>query len=102
MLFDDAISIRKPEPDSQFRLRPCMKCKGDNAAYVEYKRGSQELWRVQCFDCGHTVDRQAVLRHEAQEHWNKEVAYELYKNTASITAGPVGDAGKGKLQLGVV
>lgn len=43
MVLTDAIAVIKPEP-----------------------------WRVQCFDCGHTVDKQAIFRHNAQRHWNEE------------------------------
>ena len=71
MVLTDAIAVIKPEPDSHFLL-PCPECKSDNVAYVGYMLGIQEPWRVQCFDCGHTVDRQAAFRHEAQGHWNRQ------------------------------
>ena len=71
MVFGNVISIRKAEPDSQYRLRNCPKCKSDNVAYVEYKSGNQEPWRVDCFDCGHTVDGKAANRHDAQVLWNE-------------------------------
>lgn len=51
MLLGNVVSIKKPEPDSHFRLRNCPVCNGDNVAYVEYKKGTQEPWRVDCFDC---------------------------------------------------
>lgn len=70
---DDEILIVKPEPDSQFRLRPC-RCGSDNVAFAQYKMGRQEPWRVRCFDCGFTVDREKVFRHEAQVEWNREVS----------------------------
>lgn len=69
---DDVIQIVKPEPDSHFLLLNCPECHGDNVAYVQYKQDVQEPWRVRCFDCGHTVDKQAIFRHEAQGHWNRE------------------------------
>ena len=69
---DDVIRIIVPEPDSHFRLRACPECNGDNVAYVQYTLGNLEPWRVRCFDCGHTVDRRAAGRHEAQGHWNRE------------------------------
>ena len=69
---DDVIQIVKPEPDSHFLLLNCPECHGDNVAYVQYKQGVQEPWRVRCFDCGHTVDKQAIFRHEAQGHWNRD------------------------------
>lgn len=61
-----------PAPDSQYRLRPCKVCKGDNVAYVEYVHQEGERWRVVCFDCGHTVDVGAKVRHDAQLAWNQE------------------------------
>ena len=36
MNIDDAFEIKKADPDSQYRLLPCKKCKGDNVAYVHY------------------------------------------------------------------
>ena len=69
---DDVIEIKKPAPDSHYRLIPC-RCKSDNVAYVKYKKGCDELWRVQCFDCGHTVDKGNRARHDAQQNWNEVV-----------------------------
>lgn len=71
MVFGNVISIRKAEPDSQFRLINCPVCGSDNVAYVEYKSGNQEPWRVDCFECGHSVDGKSVTRHGAQVLWNK-------------------------------
>ena len=70
---DDVIQVLVPDPESQFRLRRC-KCGSDNVAYCQYLLGRQELWRVRCFDCGFTVDRHRLFRHEAQVAWNEEVA----------------------------
>ena len=36
MRIDDAIEIKQAAYDSQYRLRPCPKCKSDNVAYVHY------------------------------------------------------------------
>lgn len=72
MVLTDAIAVIKPEPDSHFLLLPCPECKSDNVAYVGYMLGGLEPWRVQCFDCGHTVDKQTIFRHNAQRHWNEE------------------------------
>ena len=69
---NDATQILKPAPDSQYRLRPCKECKGDNVAYVEYVHPEGTRWRVVCFDCGHTVDTAAQARHAAQLAWNEE------------------------------
>lgn len=68
---DDALEIIKPAPDSQYRLRPCKSCGGDNVAYVKYQTTAGPTWRVQCFDCGKTADPgRPAPRHEAQLLWN--------------------------------
>ena len=72
MKIDDAIEIKKPAHDSQYRLRPCPKCKSDNVAYVHYNGKGGAAWRVECFDCGYTVDKGNTVRHDAQVAWNKE------------------------------
>ena len=43
---NDVIEIKKPEPDSQYRLLPC-KCGGDNVAYVHYNGERAECCRGQ-------------------------------------------------------
>ena len=73
MMLHGVIEIKKPLPDSQWRLRPC-KCKSDNVAYVHYEAKGGEAWRVECFDCGYTVDKGNKVRHDAQVNWNKAVA----------------------------
>ena len=71
MIIDDAIEIIKPDADSHFRLRPCRRCKSDNAAYVKYLDKGHEFWRVDCLGCGHSVKpRGAVSRHDVQIQWN--------------------------------
>lgn len=70
MKMDDVIEIKVPVPDSQYRLIPCKKCQSDNIAYVHYNGRGGAAWRVQCFDCGHTVDKGNKVRHDAQVHWN--------------------------------
>ena len=72
MKMDDAIEIKVPAPDSQYRLLPC-KCKSDNVAYVHYNGRGGAKWRVTCFDCGHTVDKGYRVRHDAQLAWNEAV-----------------------------
>ena len=72
MSMDDVIEIKKAEPDSQYRLSPCKKCKGDNVAYVHYNGRGGAAWRVECFDCGHKVDKGNRVQHDAQVAWNKE------------------------------
>lgn len=71
MRIDDAIEIKKPEPDSHFRLSACRCCGGDNTAYVKYLDKGSELWRAECFDCGNTVKPAgAASRHDVQMIWN--------------------------------
>lgn len=72
MYMDDSIEIKVPSPDSQYRLRSC-KCGSDNVAYVHYNGRGGAKWRVQCFDCGHTVDKGYRVRHDAQLAWNEAV-----------------------------
>lgn len=55
----------RPDPDSQFRLRPCG-CGGE-ARYVGY---DTDEWAVQCTVCGRTGVR-GKLRHDCQIHWNQ-------------------------------
>lgn len=76
---DDVIQEITPDQDSQFRLKPCKVCKGVNAKYVHYNaaagkgcRGAGDAWRVECPDCGHTVDKGRRVRHDAQLAWNQE------------------------------
>lgn len=69
MILDNAIEIKVPQPDSQYRLKSC-RCRSDNVAYV---LGVDGKWRVQCFDCGHT-GATAEIRHDAQIAWNEVVA----------------------------
>lgn len=73
MEIEGAIKIESAASDSHFRLVPCPACHSDNVAYVQYMLGIQEPWKVRCFDCGHTVDKHAIFKHEAQVHWNKEI-----------------------------
>ena len=69
MRIDDAIEIKKPEVDSQFRLKNCKCCESDNVAYVKYLDKSKVLWRAQCFDCGH-IGNGSDCQHGAQMIWN--------------------------------
>ena len=72
MMLDDVIEIKLPNPDSQYRLLPCKKCKSDNVAYVHYNGRGGAAWRVECFDCGHKVDKGNRVQHDAQDAGNKE------------------------------
>ena len=73
MMLDDVIEIKKAEPDSQWRLRPCKKCGSENVAYEHHNGRGGAAWRVKCFDCGYTVDKGNTVRHDAQVNWNKDV-----------------------------
>lgn len=73
MIVDNAIEIKTAASDSQYRLNPCRKCRSENVAYVHYDGRGGAKWRVQCFDCGHTVDKGNTVRHDAQQAWNKDV-----------------------------
>lgn len=72
MKMDDALEIIVPDRDSQFLLRPCQGCEGNNVAYVKYQHPDGERWRVQCFDCGEIADpEQDAPRHQVQVLWNR-------------------------------
>ena len=73
MMLNDVIEIKKPDPDSHFKLLPCKKCESDNVAYVHYNGRGGAAWRVTCFNCGHTVDNGNRARHDAQMRWNEEI-----------------------------
>ena len=73
MILDDVIQIKKPEPDSQYRLVPCKKCQSDNVAYEHYNGKGGAKWRVKCFNCGYTVDKGNKVRHDVQAAWNQGV-----------------------------
>ena len=73
MSMDDVIDIKVPAPDGQYRLLPC-KCGSDNVAYVHYNGRGGAKWRVQCFDCGYTVDKGNQVQHDAQVAWNRGAA----------------------------
>ena len=72
-MLDDVIEIKKPAPDCQYRLVPC-RCGSDNVAYVHYNGRGGAKWRVECFDCGRTVDKGRTVRHDAQLAWNGGLA----------------------------
>lgn len=79
MEIECAIKVERADPDSHFRLLPCPGCRSDNVAYVQYSLGrNREPWKVRCFDCKYTVDRQADCKHDAQAHWNKNAEVAAY------------------------
>lgn len=72
MEMNDVLKIVRPDPDSHYLLLPC-RCTSDNVAYVRYKEGCKELWRVQCFDCHRVVDLGTGVRHQVQVVWNDKM-----------------------------
>lgn len=66
------IDTKIPDPDSQFRLRPCS-CSGENVGYLQICACGRESWAVRCFGCGRTTDP-FPIRHDAQIYWNTNMA----------------------------
>ena len=57
-MLDDVIEIKKADQDSQWRLRPCKKCGGENVAYVQYLKNGQFLWAASTADTPWTAEAQ--------------------------------------------
>lgn len=72
MAIDNIIEEITPDADSQYRLKPCKMCRGENAKYVHYNAKGGDAWKTVCPDCGHTVDKGNRVRHDAQAAWNQE------------------------------
>ena len=66
------IDTKIPDPDSQFRLRPC-RCRSENVGYLQIRTGDRKPWAVRCFTCGKTSDM-FLVRHDAQIYWNTNMA----------------------------
>lgn len=66
------IATKIPDPDSQFRLRPC-RCRCENVGYLQIRTGGRKPWAVRCFGCGRTTDP-FPIRHDAQIYWNTNMA----------------------------
>lgn len=66
------IDTKIPDPDSQFRLRPCG-CSSENVGYLQIRAGSVDPWVVHCFGCGKTSEP-FPIRHDAQIYWNTNMA----------------------------
>lgn len=66
------IDTKIPDPDSQFRLRPC-RCSSENVGYLQIYVGDLKPWAVRCFTCGKTSDM-FPIRHDAQIYWNTNMA----------------------------
>ena len=83
MDMDNVLEIIKPEPDSQYRLRPC-RCRSDNVAYVQYQYPDGPRWAVKCFDCGAAIICSWPRpRHDAQLAWNNWTKEDTCKTTIS-------------------
>lgn len=66
----DLVEIIKPEPDSQYRLRPC-ECGSRKVVYICY--GYYAFYTAICDTCG----KETALhrnRHKAQIEWNGRAA----------------------------
>lgn len=72
MVLENVIEVRPADPDSQWRLKPCRRCKGSNLAYERYATSGADAWRAKCYDCGFTVDGGHPVQHDAQLAWNQE------------------------------
>lgn len=66
------VDTKIPDPDSQFRLRPC-RCGCENVGYLQIRIDGQEPWVVHCFGCGVTT-KPFLIRHDAQIYWNTKMA----------------------------
>lgn len=66
------IDTKIPDPDSQFRLRPCG-CTSENVGYLQIRAGGHEPWAIRCFGCGATTEP-FQIRHDAQIFWNTNMA----------------------------
>lgn len=64
--------IWRPEPDSQFRLRPC-RCGSDDVVYKSSNTLGAVSHAVKCLACG-TMTTWYLCKHDAQIMWNKRVA----------------------------
>lgn len=62
----DLVEIEKPDPDSQYRLRPCA-CGSSDVYYICY--GYYAFYTAVCNTCGKqtTLNR---TKHHAQIEWN--------------------------------
>ena len=72
------IDTKFPEPDSQFRLRPC-RCDCENVGYLQIRGSGLDSWAVRCFGCGQMTEPFQV-RHDAQVYWNKNMAVTPRRN----------------------
>lgn len=72
MGLSEVIGVEIPDPDGQYRLLPCSKCKGENVEYVLLREFAGDKWLVRCCDCEHILSNGYDLKHDAQLAWNKE------------------------------
>jgi hypothetical protein len=62
----NAIKIIQPDPDSHYRLVPCL-CGCSKTTYAKYPL----MWRVYCPACGEAVDGEpGQSQHDVQVIWN--------------------------------
>lgn len=63
------VRVEIPDPDGQFRVKPCGKCGGENVGYQRKGAGFNTLWRVKCQDCGNKSSW-CNVKHGTQLEWN--------------------------------
>lgn len=67
---NNAYEIRQADPDSQWRLKNCQKCKSDQAVYVRvFDSQGNLVWKVKCLHCEAETEERFV-QHDAQMLWN--------------------------------
>lgn len=70
-----AIKIIQPDPDSHYRLVPCL-CGCSKVTYAKYPL----MWRVYCPACGEAVDGEpGQSQHDVQVIWNTKTKEEKTK-----------------------
>ena len=70
MSFDDVLEMNKPDPQGQYRLKPC-ECGSEEVVYLHCRDIFGNLfWRVRCMDCGAETVSMFAVQHGAQLGWN--------------------------------
>lgn len=68
----EVLCTKFPDPDSQFRLRPC-RCGNEEVGYQQICDDERRAWVIRCFDYG-TTSEPFPIRHDAQIYWNTNMA----------------------------
>lgn len=70
MCFDDVVELKKPDPMSQYRLKPCS-CGSEDVVYLHCRDlYGNVFWKVRCMDCGTETGAMYAVQHGAQLGWN--------------------------------